>query len=70
MSGQSTDPVLPMFPKPQHAMGPGEPAGHQLSERDRQLMALRADAPMRPRADQDDTTECPLFQAVDQGRLL
>lgn len=66
----STDPTLPMFPKPAHAMGPSEFSPDQERDRLAQWVALKAAAPMQARTDQNDTTECPLFQAVDQGRLL
>lgn len=38
--------------------------------RDRQRTELLAKSPLRKPVAQDDTTDCPLFAAVDQGKML
>jgi hypothetical protein len=43
---------------------------HSDPERDRQIVALRSASPNRSRAPQHDTSDCPLFRAADEPRLI
>lgn len=40
------------------------------TERDRQIVKILLNSPNRSRAPQHDTSECPLFRAADEPRLI
>lgn len=43
---------------------------HTDPERDRQIVRLRLQSPHRSTKPQHDTSDCPLFRAADEPRLL